>query len=279
MSSVLSKPSDSSIGHRCGLMLASLSSRAFAQCGRFRWAHFCDDTGTSPRVRRAIYPLREFLSLPARPTASQRSLLFTTYTHDLVLFVLTRNPLSAPSLASSLLAPRILRHRFRFARYPQCRPICPPLAVSAFPTRAQSAIGNTRSRSSRRRRDTMVACGHSEDGSKKVKLAIVAGPACSGRGRVARIHGARLRLRMWVGARTSIPHRALSLSSLHCGRLLVEVGIWRVGSTVAESSGALCEPRRAGAAFAIDEGPGRQHVSTLWLLAPLFLLRSLSWAL
>jgi hypothetical protein len=33
---------------------------------------------------------------------------------------------------------------------------------------------------------------------------------------------------------------------------VVEVGIWRVGSTVAESNGTLCEPLRAGATFAID---------------------------
>jgi hypothetical protein len=31
---------------QCGLMLASLSSRAFTRCGRFRWAHFGDDIGT-----------------------------------------------------------------------------------------------------------------------------------------------------------------------------------------------------------------------------------------
>ncbi|KAJ7877790.1 hypothetical protein B0H13DRAFT_2053317 [Mycena leptocephala] len=71
-----------------------------------------------PAHRRAIYPLRKFLSpprFPARPTASQhivpwRSRRITLVrrphphlTRDrFVLFVLTRNPPSAPSLSSSL---------------------------------------------------------------------------------------------------------------------------------------------------------------------------------
>jgi hypothetical protein len=69
----------------------------------------------------------------------------------------------------------------------------------------------------------------------------------SGWGRVARDDGARLQL----GVGTSTPHRVLSLSSFHCGRLLLEVGIWLVGSTVAESSGVPASPRHAGAAFTI----------------------------
>jgi hypothetical protein len=54
-------------------------------------------------------------------------------------------------------APRILRHRFPFSRY---APFCPPLPVSTSPTRAQSARGNIRSRSSRRRRvtDPPISC-------------------------------------------------------------------------------------------------------------------------
>jgi hypothetical protein len=45
------------------------------------------------------------------------------------------------------------------------------------------------------------------------------------------------------------------------GRLLLEVGIWRVGSTVAESSGALCEPTAHGvlaccSLLTVGEGPG-----------------------
>jgi hypothetical protein len=99
------------------------------------------------------------------------------------------------------------------------------------------------------------------DGNEVKLVIVVQGAKWAGRGRGSgarsRNDGARLWLRLRLGVGTSIPHCALSLSSLHCGRLLFEVGLWRVGSTVAESSAALCEPtahgvRRAGAAFAID---------------------------
>jgi hypothetical protein len=106
--------------------------------------------------RRAIYPLHEFLSLPARPTVSQY--IVPWHSRRIRMYVpLVRRPHPHLYLPRSLslagprhfrtypesafhlkplfvapAAPRILRHCCRFSRYPQCKPVCPPLAVSGF---------------------------------------------------------------------------------------------------------------------------------------------------
>jgi hypothetical protein len=137
-----------------------------------------------PAHRRAIYPLREFLSplrFPVRPTASHH--IVPWHSRRIHMYVpLVRRPhphlylprslsLAGPEVASSFsylpgirLPPQASLRRSGRPTYPS-----PPLSVLALspiqaclpsPTRAQSARGNTRSRSSRRHRvtDPPISC-------------------------------------------------------------------------------------------------------------------------
>ncbi|KAJ7815917.1 hypothetical protein B0H13DRAFT_2683621 [Mycena leptocephala] len=153
-------------------MLASLSSRAFTRCGRFRWAHIGDDTGTCLTCSlssRVVAP-----SIPCTSSYRHCASLHDRRNHSTSFLGVHDVYASGPEIASSfsylsgirLLPQASLRRSsphvsfataFGFPVIPNAGPSALRLRFLPSPTQAQSARG---SRSSRRRRvtDSPISC-------------------------------------------------------------------------------------------------------------------------